>query len=155
MGGTIGVGTPHTLQAPSRHFKTFSRLTVDAPSHPIGMCLYCEGWIWIAKFGWRLGGWVAGWGIIVPLRCSILQAETCQILLVGVNHGEWSLDYNFWFSCLICTICRLVDGLLWWKYSINQSILLWIINHDLSRIRKVFCKIEYKDQVFYITNVKI
>jgi len=57
------VGTPHNIEVQSR-------LTA--------------GWL----VGW-LAGWLAQSVIIVPLRGSILQAETCQILSLAEN-PRWS-----------------------------------------------------------------
>ena len=84
-GNNWGGDTAH----PPNTFYTLSRLPPDTQSDPVVMCLCCECWIWITKFRWRLGGWVAGWVIIVPLCGFILQAETCQILSLAEN-PRWS-----------------------------------------------------------------
>ena len=46
--------------------------------------------------GW-LAGWLGGPVIIVPLRGSILQAETCQILSLAEN-PRWSPSVAIVFS---------------------------------------------------------
>ena len=62
MKGTIGVGTPHNIER-------------------LDLAVY------------RVGGWVVGGVVfrclIIPLRGSILQAETCQSLRLAEN-PRWS-----------------------------------------------------------------
>ena len=58
------------------------------------MLLYISaGWV----AGWLAGG-VAGPVIIVPLRGSILQAETCQILRLAEN-PRWSPSVAKLYDC--------------------------------------------------------
>ena len=53
---------------------------------------------WSIKVGTRLAGWLAGSRvIIVPLRGSILQAGTCQILSLAEN-PRWSRVWQCFLS---------------------------------------------------------
>ena len=92
MSGTNGVGTPHNFER--KHILGGG----DTAQH-LQEKLSC---------GWAGGGWVGGGPSqeIIPLRGSILQAETCQILSLTEN-PRWSPSVAIMFS-LTCIYPRTI-----------------------------------------------
>ena len=64
------------------NFKVLGCVEVALKSYPVG------GWV---------GGWVANTYIVMPLRGSILQVGTCQILSLAEN-PRWSRVWQKYFS---------------------------------------------------------
>ena len=88
------VGTPHIKMCLHVHNR------VGTPHRPIGVFdqMFKLGWGHRTRskmfettntIGWVVGGWVVTIRIIMPLRGSILQVGTCQILSLAEN-PRWS-----------------------------------------------------------------
>ena len=101
----------------------------------------------------ELGDWVAGPVIIVPLRGSILQAETCQILRLSEN-PRWSPSVAKWqfseqVTRYVVYICTIEYFIVRWKDIIiiindhSVKIYLWrILRHVTGKIWKLQWKLK-------------
>ena len=110
QGANRGGGTPHILFEQGANRRGGHRTSKQAP---VQITSSVDGWV--GRLRRLCAGGVAGPVIIVPLRGSILQAETCQILRLAEN-PRWSPSVAKSESFSSCSLCR-----WWWRFHSIQS----------------------------------